>query len=110
EQRGGEPSHGSPSVTSGAVHEGHEIGISAAPTGMVPVDVTGAQIMPMAHGEAAILPGTVPGAPLIVFACGGNTWRLSWLDDGSAEVDSMLLLAEDLLPNLGCTLGDPPQP
>jgi hypothetical protein len=34
----------------------------------------------------------------------GTIWILRWLDEGQPEADSMLLLAEELVPHLYCTL------
>lgn len=109
----GEPSHGGPGVTSGAVFEGQDIGISGFPD-EVAVDprLTGEpQRVPFLHGEAVVSSiaggGSYPGDRVVGFRCGGFTWRLSWWDDSPAEVDSMLLLGEALVPHLGCTLADP---
>ena len=109
----GEPSHGGAGVTSGAIYEGYEIGINAAPTGVAPADRPrgDTQRMPLLHGEAVIVSGVVDGphgSTTIAFTCGTNTWWMSWWDEGTPEVDSMLLLAEELVPYLACTLGEPP--
>jgi hypothetical protein len=109
----GEPSHGGGGVTSGAVFEGYLIGIRGVPTGSAEdVVPTGSpQRMSLLHGEATIVSGAAGGSygsTVVAFTCGANTWRLSWWDDGTVEVDSMLLLAEALVPLLACTLGEPP--
>jgi hypothetical protein len=103
----GEPSHGGPAVTSGAVFEGAEIGINGVPLGGALVDHDLIQTMPLLHGEANILD---PPADALVdgvrveFGCGSVIWVLSWWAEGQPEVDSMLLLAEMLVPHLYCTL------
>jgi hypothetical protein len=109
----GEPSHGGSAATTGAVYEGDDIGIYGTPS--AEVDDLGAviQTMPLLHGEASIVDGSAPGrvpGPLVAFTCGEYTWSLSWWDDGTPEVDSMLLLAEALVPRLYCTLRPPPSP
>jgi hypothetical protein len=107
----GEPSHGGSAAISGAVYEGFEIGIHGVPSADVSDVGTVTQVMPLLHGEAAIVDGSAPGrvpGPLVVFTCGEYTWTLSWWDEGTPEVDSMLLLAEALVPRLYCTLAPPP--
>jgi hypothetical protein len=87
------------------VFEGQQIGIGGVPAGsFVPLPTL--QTVPLLHGEAAIAQGDQ--GPVVAFACGTYRFRLSWQDEGSAEVDSMLLLAEALVPHLACTLGPPP--
>ncbi len=110
----GEPSQGGAGVTYGATFEGHDIGILGQPTAGPGADLpaTDGQRLPVLHGEAVVFPNTpggpFPGSSLVAFRCGDFTWVLSWWDDGTPEVDSMLLLAETLVPHLACTLGEPP--
>lgn len=87
-----------------AYFEGHQIGIngSAEPG---PPDPS-SQPLDLLHGQAFLSrPGLVEGAAAsLSFTCGGIDWRLDWWDAGDPEVDSMLLLAEMLVPHLYCTL------
>ena len=87
--------------------EGHQIGVNGT-AGAAP-DGTVIQTMQLLHGEATIAtpeadgPTNGPGA-FVSFTCGGISWWLDWYDEGTPEVDSMLLLAEMLVPHLYCTL------
>jgi hypothetical protein len=108
-----EPSHGGAGVTSGAVFEGHDILVNAHPADGAAALLQGAtrQRVPLLHGEAAVVDvstGSPSGSRVVAFACGDVWWWLSWPEQGTTEVDSLLLLAEELVPHLGCTLRDPP--
>ena len=101
----GEPSHGGPAAIGGTVFEGAEIGITGTPLG-VGLGYDLIQTMPLLHGEGIRDPpadAAVDGAQ-VEFGCGRIIWIVSWLDEGQPEVDSMLLLAEMLVPHLYCTL------
>ena len=106
----GEPSHGGAGVTSGAVFDGYDIGINGGPAirtlGEQPAGDS--QRLPLLRGEATVISGRPDASTIVAFTCGANTWWMSWWDDGTPEVDSMLLLAEALVPHLACTLGPPP--
>jgi hypothetical protein len=104
----GEPSHGSRSVSSGAVYEGADIFIGGGPTDAAPFRADfPPQRMSLGAGEAIIF--QVESRETVAFTCGDTRWTLVWQGDGTAEVDSMLLLAEELLPHLYCALGPPPE-
>lgn len=110
----GEPSHGGSGVSSGAIYDGHEIGIGghASDGSGTPPDASSHQRLPLLDGEAVVLaPGEkVFGQAVVGFTCGANRWWLSWWEQTRPEIDSMLLLAEELVPHLACTLGEPPDP
>jgi hypothetical protein len=93
------------------VYEGYDIGINGAPAPDVTDLGAVTQTLPLLHEEAAIVQpaaGSPYPSPLVAFTCGEYTWWLTWWDDGTPEVDSMLLLAEALVPHLYCTLAPPP--
>jgi hypothetical protein len=101
----GEPSHGGSNVTAGAIFEGDELSIGGGPiAGATPLPPT-QQTLPLLQGEAALTWGV--DTPIVSFTCGPNRFTIGSVDV-DYEVDSMLLLAEALVPHLYCTLGPPP--
>ena len=110
EQCCGEPSHGGPDATIGAVFEGTNIAILGAPIEDSALSgVESAERIPFGLGQAVVFDGDAGRS--IAFACGNNTWTLVWrtmLDPPPVDVDKMLRLGEALLPHLACTLGSPP--
>lgn len=83
-----------------ASFQGHAIDISGSAES---ADAPGGQTLPLLHGEATLLDG--PADTVLSFVCSDErTWSLTWRDGEPREVDSMLLLAEALVPHLYCTL------
>jgi hypothetical protein len=83
-----------------ASFEGHAIDVSGSAES---AEVPDGQTLPLLHGEATLL--DEPADTILSFVCGDDrTWSLTWRDGEPREVDSMLLLAEMLVPHLYCTL------
>jgi hypothetical protein len=87
--------------------EGHQIGINGTTEDAPQGPFIGT--FPLLHGAATFSqapPTTWPDGPFayLSFSCGETEWWLDWWDEGQPEVDSMLLLAEALVPHLYCTL------
>jgi hypothetical protein len=103
----GEPSHGGPSATTGAIYDGARLPIGGTPTDVWlerAEALIGPQPQPLGSGEATLHRGDNEIDRMLSFHCGEFTWTIGWWEDEPAEVDSMLLLAEALLPRLACTL------
>jgi hypothetical protein len=110
EQCCGEPSHGGPGATIGAVFEGTDLAILGVPiehselTGIEPTErVT------FGPGEAIVFDSDA--GHTVGFFCGDTTWTISWtiLNPPPADVEKMVRLGEALLPHLACTLRAPLQ-
>jgi hypothetical protein len=110
-----EPSHGGPSATTGAVYDGARLPISGTPTDVWleradPLFLP--QSLPLGPGEATLHDGgevLMSDNRMLTFHCGEFTWTIGWWEDELAEVDSMLLLAEALLPTSHAPCDRPPE-
>lgn len=106
----GEPSHGGPAATTGAIVDGLEITVSVLPEASERPMVAGTDAAPVSLvGGLAAVAFTSEDRPVLAFRCGGDVWRLGAGFDGDVAARDLLELADRLVPHAYCTVGDPPE-
>jgi hypothetical protein len=114
----GEPSHGGAGVSDGVVWDGVEVAVGGGPI-TSSADTSGGgpfadapETVPLAGGTVAIgalADALTPGAVAVAFTCGDTAWFVGGgLSGEGADRETVLAVAEALIPHLYCTLGELP--